>query len=144
MLGTTNVGVAFHPIRSVRPDYYTAWVDYSMRAAKLKDHEVYRTWVGLQDTESGRETGVRGFLKLSITVLGPGDRQKVHDLAEEIQVTVALTAVSCPWDDCSGGIVPLGQALALLRNSVQELPLPSPPVPRKMDRRYVLEPGSIK
>lgn len=47
---------------------------------------MYRTWVGLQDTESGRETGVQGFLKLSVTVLGPGDRQRVHDLAEEMQV----------------------------------------------------------
>lgn len=51
-----------------------------------KGHEVYRTWVGLQDTETGGEAGVQGFLKLSVTVLGPGDRQRVHDLAEEIQV----------------------------------------------------------
>ncbi|CAN0214553.1 unnamed protein product, partial [Discosporangium mesarthrocarpum] len=51
-----------------------------------KDHEFYRTWVGVQDTESAKEAGVQGFIKLSITVLGPGDRQKVHNLVEEMQV----------------------------------------------------------
>lgn len=49
-------------------------------------HEVYRAWVALRDAESGNESGVQGFLKLTVTVLGPGDRQRVHDLAEEIQV----------------------------------------------------------
>lgn len=47
---------------------------------------MYRAWVALRDAESGKEAGVQGFLKLSVTVLGPGDRQRVHDLAEEIQV----------------------------------------------------------
>ncbi|CAN0461079.1 unnamed protein product, partial [Laminaria digitata] len=56
----------------------------------VQGHEVYRTWVALQNTESEHETGVQGFLKLSVTVLGPGDRQKVHDLAEEMQVCMVL------------------------------------------------------
>lgn len=30
----------------------------------------------------------RVSLKLSVDVMGPGDRQKVHDLAEEMQVYV--------------------------------------------------------
>lgn len=47
---------------------------------------MYRAWVALRDGEGGKETGVQGFLKLSITVLGPGDRQRVHDLADEMQV----------------------------------------------------------
>ena len=47
---------------------------------------MYRTWVGLLETETGQETGFQGFLKLSVTVLGPGDRQRVHNLAEEMQV----------------------------------------------------------
>lgn len=49
---------------------------------------MYRAWVALRDAESGKESGVQGFLKLSVTVLGPGDRQRVHDLAEEIQVGI--------------------------------------------------------
>lgn len=53
---------------------------------------MYRTWVALRDAESGEETGVQGFLKLSVTVLGPGDRQQVHDLAEEIQVAKDVNA----------------------------------------------------
>lgn len=47
---------------------------------------MYRAWVALRDAESGEESGVQGFLKLTVTVLGPGDRQRVHDLAEEMQV----------------------------------------------------------
>lgn len=46
--------------------------------------------MALQDTESGRETGIQGFVKLSVTVLGPEDRQRVHDLAEEIQVGLII------------------------------------------------------
>lgn len=52
---------------------------------------MYRAWVVLRDSESGKEAGVQGFLKLSVTVLGPGDRQRVHDLAEEIQVRTRPT-----------------------------------------------------
>ncbi|CAM9642788.1 unnamed protein product, partial [Hapterophycus canaliculatus] len=74
-----------------------------------KGHEVYRTWVALRDAESGKETGVQGFLKLSVTVLGPGDRQQVHDLAEEMQEELAKEAETGAGG--RGGLVLMGPAL---------------------------------
>ena len=53
---------------------------------KNDSHEIYRAWVGLTDTEENNdEVGVQGFLRLSITVLGPGDAIPVHNLEEEIK-----------------------------------------------------------
>lgn len=80
----TSLITALSPrVTSLHPTtpYFTTW-----RLMTLQGHEVYRAWVALRETESGKEFGVQGFLKLSVTVLGPGDRQRVHDLAEEIQV----------------------------------------------------------
>eukprot|EP00903_Cladosiphon_okamuranus_P014837 g13738.t1 len=74
-----------------------------------KGHEVYRSWVALRDSESGKESGVQGFLKLSVTVLGPGDRQRVHDLAEEIQEELAKEAEAGAGG--RGGLVLMGPAL---------------------------------
>jgi len=47
------------------------------------DHELYHHWVGLVDPKRADKTGYQGFLKLSITVLGPGDVQKFHDADKE-------------------------------------------------------------
>ncbi|CAN0166928.1 unnamed protein product [Ascophyllum nodosum] len=56
------------------------------------DHEVYRSWVGLVETETGLDNGFQGFLKLSVTVLGANDKQRVHNLAEELQEEMAKEA----------------------------------------------------
>jgi hypothetical protein len=54
---------------------------------KNEQHEIYRAWVGLTDTEENNdEVGIQGFLKLSINVLGPGDPIPVHDLEEELKL----------------------------------------------------------
>ena len=47
-------------------------------------HELYRTWVAL--TAAGgpsEESSVKGYLKLSLTILGPGDNPFVHPSGEE-------------------------------------------------------------
>jgi len=42
-------------------------------------HEFYRQWVGLiDDTEVG-DAGVQGYLKMSISIIGPGDKMAQHD-----------------------------------------------------------------
>ena len=50
-----------------------------------KDHEMYRKWVALMDDEDPDDTGVQGYLKLSIQILGPGDKLKVHDEEAEMK-----------------------------------------------------------
>ncbi|KAH8094261.1 hypothetical protein JL720_4254 [Aureococcus anophagefferens] len=60
----------------------------SFDAKKIHDleaHEYYRQWVGLVDNLDTGDNGYQGFLKLSVTVLGPGDDQKAHDLDAEYQ-----------------------------------------------------------
>jgi len=38
---------------------------------------VYRTWVALIDDEDVADMGVQGYLKISIQIVGPGDKMKV-------------------------------------------------------------------
>ena len=55
------------------------------------DHELWRTWVTLQAPHSARRHlfskdahgGVQGYLRLSITLLGPDDTPKIHQDDEE-------------------------------------------------------------
>ena len=51
-----------------------------------QDHEVWRTWVPLTSlNKDEKDPGVHGYLKLSATLLAPGDKRKPHDLrAEEL------------------------------------------------------------
>ena len=48
-----------------------------------KDHEQYRTWVALVNEEDVEDTGIQGYLKCSIAIVGPGDKLKVHDEEED-------------------------------------------------------------
>jgi hypothetical protein len=43
-----------------------------------RDHELYRQWVALMDDEDTDDVGVQGYLKLSVFILGPGDKLKMH------------------------------------------------------------------
>lgn len=47
-----------------------------------KNREVYRTWVALTDVTDKHE-GVQGYLKVSVSVIGPGDEQITHTQEEE-------------------------------------------------------------
>jgi hypothetical protein len=42
------------------------------------DHEVYRQWIALADSTDS--VGVQGYLKVSVTVLGPNDQKAAHPL----------------------------------------------------------------
>lgn len=46
-------------------------------------HEIYRTWVGLINDEDPEDIEIQGYLKLSIQVIGPGDKHHVHDEAAD-------------------------------------------------------------
>jgi hypothetical protein len=50
-----------------------------------KHHELYREWVGLIDDTDADDVGVQGYLKLTITLLGPGDKPFIHDEAAELK-----------------------------------------------------------
>ena len=47
---------------------------------KNDEHELWRVWVGLTDTEeNNEEVAAQGFLKMSCTVIGPNDPIPIHD-----------------------------------------------------------------
>lgn len=48
-----------------------------------KHHEVHNQWVGIADPGDADDKGLQGYLKLSVVVLGPGDKLFVHDAAKE-------------------------------------------------------------
>ena len=43
-----------------------------------KNHELFKRWVALIDPQD-EEGGMNAFLKLTINILGPGDKPPVHD-----------------------------------------------------------------
>lgn len=49
------------------------------------DHEFYRQFVCLENEEatSDAESGTQGFLKLTVSLLGPGDKPVIHNLEKE-------------------------------------------------------------
>ena len=51
-----------------------------------KHHEMYRKWVPLMDDEDPDDTGVQGYLKISIQIVGPKDKQYIHDDKKELEI----------------------------------------------------------
>lgn len=47
------------------------------------DHEIHRKWVALVGNTKNNSDSIQGYLLLSIVVLGPGDKLKLHDPSEE-------------------------------------------------------------
>jgi len=80
-----------------------------------EDHELYRTWVPLIDMTSRKDSGVQGFMRLSIQVLGPGDTPKVHDRVKE---KLAMTDKAAAVAGLSGT---LAQAMPMLKQTLRFL-----------------------
>jgi len=47
------------------------------------NHELYKSWVGLINEKDLDDDGVQGYLKLSIQIVGPNDKLKIHRETEE-------------------------------------------------------------
>lgn len=60
-----------------------------------KEHESYRQWVALMDDEDKEDVGVQGYLKLSVTILGPGDKPVFHDEQKEMEAEQAAEISNC-------------------------------------------------
>jgi hypothetical protein len=43
-----------------------------------KDHELYTAWVALMNEEDPSDEGVQGYLKISVQIVGPNDKLKIH------------------------------------------------------------------
>jgi hypothetical protein len=47
------------------------------------NHELYKSWVGLINEKDLDDDGVQGYLKLSIQIVGPNDKLKIHRETED-------------------------------------------------------------
>ena len=75
--------------------------EFSLDLANIyyeEGHEIYKRWVGLTCSHTNRkpligsaaEGGIQGYVRLSLTLLGPGDKAPVHLPGEKEPVEVAL------------------------------------------------------
>lgn len=71
-----------------------------------KDHEMYRQWVALMNDDDPECNGVQGYLKLSVSIIGPGDKLKVHDEEEEMRKEREAMAKSGGQDISSQVMMP--------------------------------------
>jgi hypothetical protein len=63
-------------------------IDASMVYSMNKYHEMYRAWVPLMDDEDPDDVGVQGYLKISIQIIGPGEKVRIHDEAAELAAEI--------------------------------------------------------
>jgi hypothetical protein len=47
-----------------------------------KDHELHNSWVGLINEKDVNDEGCQGYLKLSVQIVGPNDKLKIHHEVE--------------------------------------------------------------
>ncbi|KAA0148152.1 hypothetical protein FNF31_07464 [Cafeteria roenbergensis] len=55
-------------------------------------HELHGRWLGITDPTHKRKKGLMGYVKVSVAVLGPGDRRHLWDAAEEARLEAAERA----------------------------------------------------
>jgi hypothetical protein len=70
-------------IGSFSTDFDTVYFHKDNKNGKFS-HEIYRSWVALINNMNTGEVGTQGFLKISVSFLGPKDRPTFHDLDEEL------------------------------------------------------------
>ena len=59
-------------------------VDMSFIYKMNKDHELYRMWIAVTDPNDETST-ITGYIKITINVLGPGDKPPVHDPTKDLK-----------------------------------------------------------
>lgn len=59
-------------------------VDVSFIYKMNTDHELYKMWVAITDMNDETQA-INAYLKLSINVLGPGDKPPVHDPTKDLK-----------------------------------------------------------
>ena len=79
-LGDGTVKVSCFDADTIGRNDLVGSYQFDLMGVYYKDsHEIYRSWVALIDPEDEDQSGTQGYLKISITILGPGDTQVVHD-----------------------------------------------------------------
>eukprot|EP00743_Colponemidia_sp_Colp-15_P011268 GILK01012542.1.p1 GENE.GILK01012542.1~~GILK01012542.1.p1 ORF type:complete len:1447 (-),score=299.86 GILK01012542.1:238-4578(-) len=69
---------AFDADTLMRNDLIGTFVFDMIEVYNTKNHEIFSQWVALVNNDNKTKAGITGYLRVSITVLGPGDVQKIH------------------------------------------------------------------
>eukprot|EP00736_Rhodelphis_marinus_P012214 Rmarinus@m.21902 len=69
-----------------------------------KNHELYRKWVALTDTTDEHE-GIQGYLKVSITIIGPGEEPPTHTEDEEEDDDISAGVMMPPTVEQEGHLL---------------------------------------
>eukprot|EP00475_Leptophrys_vorax_P037442 TRINITY_DN645_c0_g2_i1.p1 TRINITY_DN645_c0_g2~~TRINITY_DN645_c0_g2_i1.p1 ORF type:complete len:1187 (+),score=417.34 TRINITY_DN645_c0_g2_i1:114-3674(+) len=78
-LETEKIKIRVMDANTIRRDVEIGSFEFDVASAYfLENHEIFRKWVALTDS-TGASSGVQGYLRLTITALGPGDEMYIHD-----------------------------------------------------------------
>ena len=83
MVLTSQIDITVFDANTIRRNIEIG--SYSFDVASVYEHanhEIYRQWVALTDS-TGKYKGIQGYLKLSVTVMGPKDEPPAHTEEEE-------------------------------------------------------------
>lgn len=69
------------------------------------DHEFYRQWVALVDSRDEDDQGIQGYLRVSVAVVGPGDKLKIHN--DKMESAAGGIAKATTDDPASASVRPL-------------------------------------
>ena len=63
--------------------FLTGSYEIDIPSVYVKKNHKLRGWAGLMDVGSDKHTGVQGYLKFSIVVLGPGDEPVIEEEVDD-------------------------------------------------------------
>lgn len=93
--GRIDIGV--YDANTVMRDVEIGSFGYDMTSVYYREHhELYRQWVALSDHSNEKNRGIQGYLKSSVTVLGPGDEQHIHGEDDEDEEDQNMMGVLMP------------------------------------------------
>eukprot|EP00808_Paulinella_micropora_P000340 g32402.t1 len=137
-----KISVAIMDANTIRKDVLIGKFEFDVSTIySRKNHELYRQWCCLTDTTDKRE-GIQGYLKLSITVLGPGDEQYIHSAADADDEEGGMMAVMMPPE-----VETKGYLLSLAVYQIMEIPIMDPNILSKggsTDPYLVVEYAGVK
>lgn len=103
-LNKSQIAISVYDVDLVTRDLVGHFIINASSIYYMADHELWRSWVTLSAPHHERarflsqdaEGGVQGYLHLSITLLGPGDKPKVHSDDEEFRAAGASPVLLPP------------------------------------------------
>ncbi|ETW06932.1 hypothetical protein H310_03043 [Aphanomyces invadans] len=90
-LETATINVSLYDRNIVRPNTIIGTYQFDVMSIYCRPkREMYRQWVALVDYKNKDDSGIQGFLLLSLAMVGPGESFPVHDTTTTSAVDLTL------------------------------------------------------